>query len=275
MTADVEPRAEPAAPSSAARRPDPDRVAELEEERRFLLSSLEDLDREREAGDLDEHDEHELRDSYTVRLAAVLRELDGQVAALPPAPPRRWGRTLAIGAGVAALALLAGVAVAAFSGRRLPGQTASGDVADSVNKSLSEARALQNTDPRAAIERYDEVLKVDPDNPEALTYRGWLLARIGATAGAADIVDRGEGLLDRAIAAQPAYADPYCFKAIIEFRYRADAAAAKGPVDTCLAANPPQVVRALVEGLQAEIDAALASGPASGTTVPPPATTTP
>ena len=64
----------------------------------------------------------------------------------------------------------------------------------------------------------------------------------------------------------PSYADPYCFKAIIEFRYRGDAAAAKGPVDVCLAANPPQVVKALVEGLKAEIDTAVS---ATGTTVAP------
>ena len=46
----------------------------------------------------------------------------------------------------------------------------------------------------------------------------------------ADLVDKGEQSLERAIQVAPTYADPYCFKAIIEFRYRNDAAAAKGPV---------------------------------------------
>ena len=78
-------------------------------------------------------------------------------------------------------------------------------------------------------------------------------------------------LLDRAIAVVPNYADPYCFKAIIEFRYRSDAAAAQQPVATCLAANPPQEVRGLVEGLKNEIEAALAGGAATSA----PATTTP
>jgi tetratricopeptide (TPR) repeat protein len=257
---------------------DPDRVAELEDERAFLLTSLEDLDREDRAGDLDADDERELRDAYTARLAAVLKELAGQEAARPTKPPRRWGRIAAITGGIAVVAVAAGVAVAAFSGQRLPGASVSGDSADSVNAKLAEARSLQESDPKSAIDRYDEVLKVEPDNAEALTYRGWLVARVGATAGAADLVDKGEQALDRAIQVSPTYADPYCFKAIIEFRYRNDAATAKGPVDVCLAANPPQVVRALVEGLQSEINAALgvaptttiaASGAGAGTTVAP------
>lgn len=251
-------------------RTDPDRLVELEQERSFLLASLDDLDREQGAGDLDPDDERQLRDAYTARLAAVLKELAGQDVARPAEPPRRWGRVAVIAGAVGVVAVVAGIAVAAFSGQRLPGASVSGGSADSVNARLAEARSLQESDPRAAIDRYDEVLKVDPDNAEALTYRGWLVARVGATAAAADLVDRGEQLLDRAIQVAPSYADPYCFKAIIEFRYRGDATAAKGPVDVCLAANPPQVVKALVEGLKAEIDAALAraGGSAPATTAP-------
>jgi hypothetical protein len=253
--------------------------AELEEERQFLLRSLADLERERAAGDLDDDDYAELRDGYTARAATVLRELDADRSDRvepvdPPATPvpRRWARWVAVGAGLVAVAVAAGIGVAASSGQRLPGQSVSGDVAESVNTLLAEASALQNTDPRAAIDRYDAVLKVDPDNAEALTYRGWLVARVGSAGGAADLVDRGEELLDRAIAVAPGYADPYCFKAIIEFRYRGDAAAAKAPVDRCLDANPPQVVRGLVEGLQQEIGAVLAG---TGTTEPPSTTLAP
>ena len=54
----------------------PDRLAELEEERRFLLRSLDDLEREHEAGDVDEHDFEVLRDGYTARAARVLRAID-------------------------------------------------------------------------------------------------------------------------------------------------------------------------------------------------------
>ena len=57
-------------------KPDPDRLAALEEERRFLLDSIRDIERERAAGDVEEHDFTVLRDGYVARAAAVLREID-------------------------------------------------------------------------------------------------------------------------------------------------------------------------------------------------------
>jgi hypothetical protein len=252
---------------------DPDRLAELEEERRFLLRSLTDLEHEREAGDLDDHDYTELKDGYTARAAAVLREIDQGHATLSARPPRRWGRTLLIAAGVVVVAIAAGLAVARWSGQRLPSDSSSGDIAESVNTLLIEARGLQTTDPRGAIEKYDEVLKVQPDNAEALTYRGWMLVTVGSAAvergvtGGDQLVARGEAGIDQAMAVAPDYADAACFKAITRFRFYGDAAGAKPAVDRCVAANPPQVVLGLVEGLQADINAALAGGgSSSGTT---------
>ena len=175
-----------------------------------------------------------------------------------------------IGGLVVLVAVGAGVAVAAFSGQRLPGETVSGDIAETVNSRLAAARALEATDVQGAIDAYDAVLEVDPDNAEALTYRGWLVARVGSTARRPTWSTGARRSSTGPSPPRPSYADPYCFKAIIEFRYRGDAAAAKAPVDVCLAADPPQAVRGLVEGLQAEIDAALAGGV---TTVP--ATTAP
>jgi len=43
----------------------PDELARLEEERSFLLSSLRDLEREREAGDIDDLDYAALHNGYT------------------------------------------------------------------------------------------------------------------------------------------------------------------------------------------------------------------
>ena len=53
----------------------PDTLAELEEERRFLLRSLTDLERELEAGDVDRADYEVLRDGYTARAATVMRAM--------------------------------------------------------------------------------------------------------------------------------------------------------------------------------------------------------
>ena len=61
----------------------PDRLAELEEERRFLLRSLADLEREHDAGDVDADDYQTLREGYTVRAASVLRSIDEGRSAAP------------------------------------------------------------------------------------------------------------------------------------------------------------------------------------------------
>src|SRR5690606_11549803 len=62
--------------ASNRRQLDPDALAALEEERDFLLRSLDDLEREHDAGDVDDADYAELKDDYTARAAAVLRAID-------------------------------------------------------------------------------------------------------------------------------------------------------------------------------------------------------
>jgi len=240
------------------RRADLDRLAELEEERSFLLRSLDDLDREHEAGDIDETDYTTLRDGYTARAAAVLRAIESERAALPSRPRRNWRRIALWTAVVVLVAVAAGVLVAWASGDRLPGDTSSGDIAQNVTAKLAEARSLQASDLKGAVQRYDEVLQVEPDNPEALAYRGWLVALVGAQANASDLVQKGEQSLRRAMQVAPSYADAFCFEAIVRFRMLADAAGASAPVRQCLALDPPQDVLGLVQGLKQEIDGAVA-----------------
>ena len=74
----------------------------LEEQRDFLLRSLVDLDRERAAGDVDEHDYAVLKDDYTARAAAVLRAIEAGRTSPATDPPRRFGRRVGIAAGVLA-----------------------------------------------------------------------------------------------------------------------------------------------------------------------------
>ena len=89
---------------------DPDALAALEEERDFLLRSLDDLEREHDAGDVDDVDYAELKDDYTARAAAVLRAIDDRRAlASQSRPSRSWLRLVAV---------LAFVAVAAGVGGR-------------------------------------------------------------------------------------------------------------------------------------------------------------
>lgn len=72
---------------------------ELNEQRDFLLCSLEDLEAERDAGDLDDADYQALRDSYTARAAAVLRAIESATTS-GTGPQTGAGTSPAAGRGV-------------------------------------------------------------------------------------------------------------------------------------------------------------------------------
>ena len=190
----------------------------------------------------------ELRDGYTARVATVLRELESaRTARRSGEAARRWGRVAAIAGGLAVVAVAAGVLVASVSGERLPGGPAGGDIAENPSRrSWPRPARCRTPTSQGAIQRYDDVLKVEPDNAEALTYRGWLVAPRGLGRQAPRTsCDRGEQSLDRAMQVAPSYADPFCFKAIIEFRYRGDAAGGQAAGRRVPRPNPPQVVLGL------------------------------
>lgn len=240
---------------------DPDRLAALEEERRFLLRSLADLEREHGAGDVDDDDYRELRDGYTARAASVLRQIESDRAALAPKPPVDWRRRVVGTVVVIALIGLVWWALSASSAQRLPGQQISGlDPRDRAAVLLSQARTMQLTDPATAADLYGQVLDDDPDNAEALAYRGWTLA---LSTVRMDDADRAEATLDdavqsllAAIDADRTYPDPFCFLGIVQYRFFGEAESALPFVEGCLAADPPADVRTLVEGLRDEIVAA-------------------
>lgn len=233
--------AEPSAARRAgARGVDLDALAAQEEQRRFLLASLADLEREHAAGELDDDDYRQLKDDYTARAAALLKEIDGGKAALPP--PRRSGRVrpaLVVGV-VLAFGVGAGVVVSQSSGTRLAGEVATGDVRDSSVELLNQAQGLfAEGDLLGAIRTFDEVLKFDADNSEAMAYRGWALFQAGSGAGNAELVEAAESSIDRAIAVDPNYAPALVFKSVILARYHQDPAAAFEVVNQALAVDPP------------------------------------
>lgn len=235
-----------------------------EEERDFLLTSLDDLEREHAAGDVTDDDYRALKESYTARAAAVLRELDVESsvrdADVEPSRPRSRWRTVAASAVVVAVAVGAGIAVASSVGERLPGQTMTGSIGDgSVTSLLVEARAVGMGDIPRAVQLYSEVLAVEPDNVEALTYIGWLTV-LSATQDQTSDIDvvrdrfqSGLLLLRQATVVDDTYPDAHCFLGITFFRFMDDADAARPEVERCLESDPPAEVTSLVEGLAADI----------------------
>jgi hypothetical protein len=223
----------------------------LEEQRDFLLASLRDLERERVVGDVDDADYQALRSSYTARAADIIRRLDGDALGFAePAEPggtkRRVPRRLVGVLLVVAVAAGLGVFVARQSGQRLPGETASGGIADSTANKL-------------AINIYSEVLKVDPDNVEALTYRSWLLA-LTARDAEQSVLDAAVQTaivgLGRATLLDDSYPDAHCFLGIVSYRFANDLVTAKSALAKCQAADPPAQVKSFVDAVVAEVEAA-------------------
>ena len=231
------------------------------EDRDFLFSSLEDLEREYAAGDLDDADYEALKSSYVKRLADVLRgaEVTEEIAKNTNIAPTRNRKKIVLSiVAVVFVAVGLGVLVARQSGQRLPGQTLSGGTPNSTAGLLAQARQLNFSDPIAAIKIYSEVLKTRPDEVEALTYSSWLLA-LTAREASDDIrtaaVQAAIVGLGRATLIDPDYPDAHCFLGIVSYRFAADTTTAKTELKKCQDANPPAEVQTFVDSIVAEVNA--------------------
>jgi tetratricopeptide (TPR) repeat protein len=231
-------------------------VDALEAEREFLLRSLDDLDNERAAGNIDDATYARLHADYTARAATVLRRLrDGVDLAEPvaakPSVGRRgaWRRFLPAALIVVFSLTAAGFLVQSVHDRG-PGGSSSGndqvaangeqvstlaknvkDHPDDYNARIAYARALLNNDLRLAIVQYDAAAKLAPKQPEPVTYAGWISALVAGQLDPGDkdrtlLVDRAMERFSHAIAIAPTYPDTFVFRGITELRVTGDRRAA-------------------------------------------------
>ena len=221
---------------------DPDALAALEEERDFLLRSLDDLEREYEAGDVDDDDYRTLLDDYTHRAAVVLRAIDERRAAhsAAVASSRRTGRTAVGVVAVLGFALVAGLGVARAAGDRSDGGFITGGVRPTVGQQLFECQQLAiGGDVRDSLVCYDGIIDEHPANVEAVTYRAWTLVVF------AGMPDFAWPYLERAVALDPTYPDARAFRAIVTLSWcRPDDALAE--LEAFDEARPLAEMRALV-----------------------------
>ncbi len=237
------------------RRLDPDRLRSLEEERDFLLASLDDLEQEHEAGDLDENDYRELRDDYTVRTADAIRSIDDFRAETGTRARQPFGRSLGIVGLVLLFAVGAGWLLAQASGERGAQDEISGEIEETPRQQLLRCQSLGAQDLVAALRCYDELLAEDPQNVEALTYRGWFLVLTTGSAqaegddqGAAELLTRAQANLDRAVEIDPSYPDARAFRAVV-FDRLGDVDAACGELRTLDGLNASPLMLNLVAPL--------------------------
>lgn len=263
---------------------DPHDLAALEEQRDFLLRSLADLEREHDAGDLDEHDYATLRDDYTARAAETLRAIDERRSAFAEARRRSGrGRVIVAAVAVVAFAVVAGLLVADSLGARKAGESASGGVTTKQSPS-QQAQAciskLAPAAPSAAIDCFKAVLDQDPRNPVALAWLGWQLELSSGLAPAdqADQLRRSASdLVDRAVESDPEYSYARAFRAVLAYRH-GDYPAAKRYLADFRAHDPSPDAESVItsQDLDAKVEAALRGDrPTSSSSTTTPSSTIP
>jgi len=146
---------------------DKQRRAQLEEERDFLMKSLDDLELEKESGGIDDESYAALHDDYTARLAATLRSLRDDVDVVPkekPAPKSRTRKRVVLVALVVVFAIIAGVSLAYAVGARLPGQMGTGNSQASSSTKLSAADKAKLAQLKQAITDLQNQVNASPDD---------------------------------------------------------------------------------------------------------------
>jgi tetratricopeptide (TPR) repeat protein len=285
---------------------DPERRRQLEEERDFLMASLDDLELEHESGGIDDESYEELHDDYTARAAAVIRTLRDGVDVTPPKPPHSASRTrrrVVLVSAVLVFAVVAGTSLAYALGARLPGQTASGnssaatsttnaaqaalskkidDLQQQVNASpndyqlrLDLSRSYEeNGDIQNALKQSDAAIKIDPNRPEANANSARLLYLASSVAPAQDaknaLISQALAGLTKAITVGPDYPDSYYFRAVLYSSALGDYARAQTDLQTYLVKAPSGTWADQARTLLGRVTTALET---PSTTVPPTSTT--
>jgi tetratricopeptide (TPR) repeat protein len=251
------------------------RRAQLEEERDFLMKSLDDLELEKESGGIDDESYAALHDDYTARLAAALRSLRDDVDVAPkaksPSRSQQRRRTLVI-VGVVVLAVAAAYLLALNLGARLPGQTASGNSGSTLTATQKKAQAQlkrqittlqdqvnaspddydlrlklslayeRNNDVVNALKQSDAAITIDGTRAEAHTNSARLLFLISSQLPAKNAqqqyVAQALAGFNKAIEVNPEYADAYFFRAVLYYLALQDYARAQVDLQNYLLKDP-------------------------------------
>ncbi len=231
---------------------DPDTLVALEDELQSQLRSLDDLEAEYAAGDLDEADYRTLKDDYTVRVADTMRRL-GQQQDLVDRPRRRLNPVVLVA--LVLFAAGAGWLLARSTGERGVNDILTGEIASTRQRVFDCQEQAAAGDILEALRCLDDALLEDPDNPEALTYRGWYVILTTSSAEAAgqeaearELLETGLTYLDRAVEVDPSFPDARAFRAVAYDR-AGDGDAACAEVAALLALDPPPFFVAQTEGI--------------------------
>ena len=294
-------RTERASPSERSERPRTSAVADgrgsptacLEEEREFLLRSLDDLDAERADGNIDDETYDRLHADYTARAARVIHALRrrrgrSRSTEAPPMSPRRPRARPS--AGIVAFALIAGVALAYGLGAPAPRRDHHRQLRRSNDAAVgrrSRSPALQaavraqarrrrrptspspasymgtSRTPRARWRSSRPRPGSIPTNPEPFAYSGWLIRLQG-------FPDQALTLIDKAVTARTRrIPTPTSSRASSCSATKSQPDAAIPEFQQYLVAAPDSPLADQVRQLLAEAVEAGTSGSSTSTTTPP------
>jgi tetratricopeptide (TPR) repeat protein len=203
----------------------------LDDEREFLLRSIDDAARERDAGDLSDSD----FDVLVVRDRSRLAEVEAELAALGPEAPadavpdspdvpprRRYGKWRRVGIVVACGFIVAGAVILVDHALSpaLPGQAPSGTVtlskAQQIEDQLAAAALLaQDGEAQQALVLYNKVLTEDPEDPDALAAGGWLEWNAGVTGKSATVEQAGRQSEEKAVRVAPGFYGGHLYLGLI------------------------------------------------------------
>jgi len=108
-------------------------------------------------------------------------------------------------------------------------------------QTILKARVLANQGQDVqALQLLSSVLEVDPNQPVALAYQGWLLAQAGEKDSNSALINQGQQLLEKAVKLDPAYPDARVFLGFVLFQDRHDANGAISQFHAFLADKPSQ-----------------------------------
>jgi tetratricopeptide (TPR) repeat protein len=244
---------------SAARPDVPQERWYFNDQREFLLRSIDDAERELAAGDLAQAD----FDVLVLRDQQRLAEVEADLAALGPeapgdpeptssvtsatnTPARRLGPWRRVGIVAASLLIVIGAVILVNHAVNpsLPGQPVTGTVTESKVKQiadeLTEAAALNNNKEGVqALQLYEKVLTQDPGDPIALASSGWLEWNYGSAGGSASSERAGRNAEKKAIANAPSYWAGHLFLGLIVLNQDRNAPGAIKEFTKFLGDHPP------------------------------------
>lgn len=153
-------------------------------------------------------------------------------AAEPPAGRRRTRtrRGWMLPGALLAFVIAAGILVGRYTATRQPGQEITGnppvtaapssaEVSSEVAADLLEGRTEVSKDEDvAAAKEFATVLALEPKQPEALAYDGWVLRLAGVSGHKPALVSQGRALVAEAVALDPSYPDAHVFLGFMYFQ---------------------------------------------------------